>query len=154
MSKQALYETLGQTDHASYPFKQEDLGEDMCLIWEVMSGYWKPRFLLDHRARSGVEITSLFEHFLLVDDNDIDWESLRRLPPKVRSRIEWHQNLFPLDIFRYRNGVAEVRWQVNPDGMFYRDSDGYGMTGDQEINLRGAIDREGNVVRKFRLEEE
>lgn len=45
--------------------------------------------------------------------------------------------------------MAEVRWQLNPDGMYYRDEDGFGMTDDEEINLYGAIDRKGKVVKKF-----
>ena len=34
--------------------------------------------------------------------------------------------------------------------MYYRDEDGFGMTDDDEINLEGAIDRKGNVVKKFK----
>ena len=46
-----------------------------------------------------------------------------------------------------------MRWEVNPDGMYYRDEDGFGMTDDDEINLEGAIDRKGDVVKKFSLEQ-
>lgn len=46
-----------------------------------------------------------------------------------------------------------MKWVVNPDGMYYRDEDGFGMTDDDEINLEGAIDRQGNVVKKFSLEQ-
>ena len=37
--------------------------------------------------------------------------------------------------------------------MYYRDEDGFGMADDDEINLEGAIDRKGNVVKKFSLEQ-
>ena len=50
-----------------------------------------------------------------------------------------------------KNGVAEVEWQLNLDGMYYRDEDGFGMTDDEEIKLYGAIDRKGKVVKKFTL---
>lgn len=33
--------------------------------------------------------------------------------------------------------------------MYYRDEDGFGMTDDDEINLEGAINRKGNVVKKL-----
>ena len=46
-----------------------------------------------------------------------------------------------------------MRWEVNPDGKYYRDEDGFGKTDDDEINLEGAIDRKGNVVKKFSLEQ-
>lgn len=35
--------------------------------------------------------------------------------------------------------------------MYYRDEDGFGMTDDDEINLEGAINRKGNVVKKLHL---
>lgn len=60
--------------------------------------------------------------------------------------------LVPIQRYRqYKNGVAEVEWQLNPDGMYYRDEDGFGMTDDEEIKLYGAIDRKGKVVKKFTL---
>ena len=48
--------------------------------------------------------------------------------------------------------MAEVRWEINPDGRFYCDEDGFGMTNDKEINLYGVIDRKGKVVKNFTLE--
>ena len=33
-----------------------------------------------------------------------------------------------------------------------QDEDGYGMTDDEEVDLRGSIDRKGRVVEKFRLQ--
>lgn len=35
--------------------------------------------------------------------------------------------------------------------MYYRDEDGFSMTDDDEINLEGAKNRKGNVVKKLRL---
>lgn len=58
------------------------------------------------------------------------------------------------NIYDYEDGIAKVRWEVNPDGMYYRDDDGFGKTDDDEINLEGAIDRKGNVVKKFSLEQQ
>jgi hypothetical protein len=42
-----------------------------------------------------------------------------------------------------------VQWQLNPDGRYYMDDDGFGMTDDEEINIYGIIDTEGRVVVKF-----
>lgn len=49
--------------------------------------------------------------------------------------------------------MAWQKWNgsLTPDGMYYRDEDGFGMTDDEEINLYGAIDRKGKVVKKFTL---
>ena len=42
-----------------------------------------------------------------------------------------------------------VSWQLNPDGKYYMDDDGFGMTSDREINIYGFIDRQGKVLVKF-----
>lgn len=42
-----------------------------------------------------------------------------------------------------------MQWQLNPDGRYYMDDDGFGMTDDEEINIYGIIDTEGRVVVKF-----
>ena len=57
---------------------------------------------------------------------------------------------FPTHVGYYENGIAKVWWQINPDGRYYMDEDGYGMTDDEEIQLIGAIDRTGKVVEKYR----
>lgn len=41
--------------------------------------------------------------------------------------------------------------QINPDGRYFADEDGYGMTDDEEITLVGYIDRRGKAVGKFSL---
>nr|WP_296977773.1 hypothetical protein [Prevotella sp.] len=39
------------------------------------------------------------------------------------------------NIYDYEDGIAKVRWEVNPDGMYYRDEDGFGKTDNDEQNL-------------------
>jgi hypothetical protein len=51
--------------------------------------------------------------------------------------------------FLSRNGIAELEWQLNPDGRYYMDDDGFGMTDDEEVTLLGTIDRTGRVVEKI-----
>ena len=45
--------------------------------------------------------------------------------------------------------MAELEWQINPDGRYYMDEDGFGMTDDVEVALVGNIDRTGRVVEKI-----
>ena len=56
----------------------------------------------------------------------------------------------PSFIYRYKDGVAKVEWQLNPDGMYYMEDDGFGMTPDIEYNIYGFIDREDHLLSKFR----
>ena len=46
--------------------------------------------------------------------------------------------------------MAEVSWQLNPDGRYYMDEDGYGMKNEKEITIFGFIDRNAEMVVKFR----
>ena len=43
-----------------------------------------------------------------------------------------------------------IGWQLTPDGRYYMDEDGYGMTDDEEITIYGQIDQQGKVVKKFK----
>ena len=147
-----LYRELCLSQYQGLPLVQNDLGEDMALVTQVIGRYWKPRYLLDNEAKCAYEFMSIDEVLQIVTDEDIDWDSLKGLPQDAFDRAKAHSFHFPGHVYQYKNGVAEVEWQLNPDGMYYRDEDGFGMTDDEEINLYGAIDRKGMVVRKFTLE--
>lgn len=42
-------------------------------------------------------------------------------------------------------------WQVQPDGYYWADEDGYGMTPDEEVTLYADIDETGHFTGPFRL---
>lgn len=54
-------------------------------------------------------------------------------------------------VFPFIGSKAVVEWTVCPDGSYYADSDGFGMTDDCEITLHGFIDTNGRPIGKFRL---
>lgn len=54
-------------------------------------------------------------------------------------------------VFPFTGSMAAVEWTVCPDGSYYADSDGFGMTDDEEITLHGFIDTDGRPIEKFRL---
>lgn len=149
--EEKLYRELCISQYQGLPLVQNDLGEDMALVTQVIGRYWKPRYLMDKEARCAYEFMSIDEVLQIVTDEDIDWDSLKGLPQDAFERAKAHSFHFPGHVYQYKNGVAEVEWQLNPDGMYYRDEDGFGMTDDEEINLYGAIDRKGKVVKKFTL---
>ena len=149
--EEKLYRELCLSQYQGLPLVQNDLGEDMVLVTQVIGRYWKPRYLMDKEARCAYEFMSIDEVLQIVTDEDIDWDSLKGLPQDAFERAKAHSFHFPGHVYQYKNGVAEVEWQLNPDGMYYRDEDGFGMTDDEEINLYGAIDRKGKVVKRFTL---
>lgn len=149
--EEKLYRELCLSQYQGLSLVQNDLGEDMALVTQVIGRYWKPRYLMDKEARCAYEFMSIDEVLQIVTDEDIDWDSLKGLPQDAFDRAKAHSFHFPGHVYQYKNGVAEVEWQLNPDGMYYRDEDGFGMTDDEEINLYGAIDRKGKVVKMFTL---
>lgn len=149
--EEKLYRELCLSQYQGLSLVQNDLGEDMALVTQVIGRYWKPRYLMDKEARCAYEFMSIDEVLQIVTDEDIDWDSLKGLPQDAFDRAKAHSFHFPGHVYQYKNGVAEVEWQLNPDGMYYRDEDGFGITDDEEINLYGAIDRKGKVVKKFTL---
>ncbi len=150
--EEALFQILNTQKYKEHPFEHWDKKEGMVLVDQVIDGYWKPRFLMDFETKRAYEFMSLEEILQTVTDDDINWESIKDLPEDVLRVARLHSFHFPGYIYNYENGVAEVDWQLQPDGRYYMDEDGFGMTSDKEINIHGAIDREGRVVRKFSLE--
>lgn len=145
-----LYTVLNTEIYKNRPFETEDLGDDMCVVNEAIWEYWKPRYLMDHRAKCAYEFMNRSQNLVTVRLDDIDWDSLLNIDKDAVRRAKELDFHFPSFILKYKNGVAEVRWQLNPDGMYYMDEDGYGMTDDQEVNIYGFIDRTGKVLVKFK----
>lgn len=149
-----MYLLLNTSHYCKYPYETKSLGENMALISQVIMGYWKPRYLLDNTRGRAYEFMDGNECLTYVEDKDICWESLNKLPDEYVNvaRNRWFH--YPSFIRGYKNGVAKVQWQLNPDGRYFMDDDGYGMTSDKEVDIYGYIDREGQVVVPFRYTED
>ena len=146
--EEKLYDNIMQNKEAR-GINISDLGEDMAVGKQVIGRYWKPRFLIDHRNGTAVEFMTLDKTLLTVKHDDILWDTLSK-EKKIIDRARCLSFHFPSDIYPYKEGVAKVRWQLRPDGMYYMDDDGFGRTSDQEYNIHGFIDRSGRVLSKFR----
>lgn len=131
-------------------FKQYDLDEGMSIAKEAICQYWKPRYLLDHNSKRAYEFMTTHETLTLVSENDIDWGSLKGLQEEWVDRAHKLDAHYPTRIYRFENGVAEVSWELTPDGRYYMGDDGYGMTDDEEVTIYGFINREGRVLVKFK----
>ena len=155
IQKRKLYKELSKPEYNSGSgFYTDDLGEEMSLVHESIFGWWKPRFLMDHRKKEAIEFMGRNQHFVQFTTADVDWDSLKGLEEEYLDRARFGDASFPTHVCKFQDGVATVLWQINPDGMYYMDEDGYGMTDDVEIQLVGAIDRSGRVVKKYYLPEE
>lgn len=145
-----LYARLNSDNYKTGSWMTEDNGEGMSVVSQVICKYWKPRFLIDNVTKCAYEFMDSSETLCTVNQDDIDWESLKGISEDVISRARSLDFHFPSFVRKYENGVAQVSWQLNPDGMYYMDEDGYGMTDDDEVEIYGFIDRKGNVIVKFK----
>ena len=149
--EEKLYQILMNSKrYKKQPYKVDDLEEGMAVIYESIGEWWKPRFLMNHNAHQAYEFMNERQILVTVTEDDIDWESLKGLPESAQSRARSFSFQFPSFIRRFKNGVAEVSWQLNPDGRYYMDDEGFGMTNDKEITIYGYIDQNAKVVVKFR----
>lgn len=144
-----LYMVLSAMDFTRGGYSVEKLGEDMSVIEQSIWGWWKQRYLIDNKNGRAYEIMNGDMNFVNFTTDDVDWESLAKLPEKAKTRAQWLSAQFPTFIHGFRNGVAKVSWQLNPDGRYYMDEDGFGMTSDEEITVYGFIDSQMNVLVKF-----
>lgn len=144
-----LYDDIMQNP-SKYEIKIYDLGEEMAIGEQVIAQYWKPRYLIDHRNHMAIKFFDGDIKLTTVSHDDIMWETLTGCGEKAMDRARRLSFFYPSHIYHYNKGVAQVEWQLCPDGMYYADSDGYGMTDDVEYNIYGFIDRQGRVVAKFR----
>lgn len=170
-----LYKTLGAEKYALHPYGKEALGEDMHVVNQVVCGCWKPRYLIDDRSKTAVEFMSEVMTLQTVDVDDIDWKSFDLVYdsfgamelfdvvgyPTFKSFIVFLQYVisrarrlnasYLTVIHNYKDGVAEVAWQLYPDDRYRTDEDGYEATDDDEkITVYGFVDRAGKPLVKFR----
>ncbi|MBR2166655.1 MAG: hypothetical protein IJ915_08980 [Paludibacteraceae bacterium] len=144
-----LYVELTKPAYRTEQYEWQDMEEGMLLVKQSINGWWKPRFLIDENAHRAYEFMDSMLILQTLTDNDIDWNNLKGIPDKALERAKKHSGLYPTIIHHFHDGEAEVIWQINPDGRYYMDDDGFGMTDDDEIALCGTIDRTGHVIKKF-----
>lgn len=149
-SEQHLYTILTSENYYTRRYERRQLGEDMETVSTLFYNYWKPRYLLDHRAKCAYEFMDADARLIGVKDSDIAWESLRGLPDEYIERVRDRNAFYPSFIGRFENDFAIVKWQINPDGRYWMDEDGFGMTDDAEFNIYGVIDRQCRIVVPYR----
>lgn len=144
-----LHVLLSSTRFNDWRYEIDELGEEISVIKQCIGGWWKQRYLMDENSFRAYEIMDEGMTFTNFTTDDIDWNSLESLPDYMIERARRLSALFPTFVSCFQNGVAKVSWQLNPDGRYYRDDDGYGMTDDEETTVYGFIDTEMNVLVKF-----
>lgn len=144
-----MYRILISDRYSSDGYQKRSLGENMEMVDQVIWGWWKPRFLLNHNLKTAYEWMLPSEQLAIVDAEHIDWDSMKRLPEDAMATLHDYSFMYPSFIREFKNGVALVEWQLIPDGRYWMDEDGFGMTPDTELNIYGFINQEADIVSKF-----
>ena len=145
--EEKLYELLNVEKYRKGQYEAKDLDEGMEVIYQRYFSWSNPRFVLNHHEKRAFEFRSSGGTLLTVDVNDVEWKTLEKVSEDMaRPRLGM---IYPSYIWNYQNGVAEVGWQLNPDGRFWEE-DGFFMTHDVQVFVYGFIDKEGTVVVKFK----
>lgn len=67
--------------------------------------------------------------------------SPNRLRPQICFRTD----------FERRNGRIIMLWQIQPDGRYWEDDDGFGGSSDEAVTLYAFLDEKGNFDGPFRI---
>ena len=71
--------------------------------------------------------------------------------------LSCYTNAFMMHTVRFRSEMLFIDghyifiWQVQPDGQYWEDEDGFGRTSDDEIDLYSPIDESGGFMDPFRI---
>lgn len=149
MNAKDLYIELQKTEYNQRPYsRMKDWGEGMEIVEEVISDYWRERFLINHKAKEAYELMNQGLTLTFLTKDDIDWDGVETL--------ENNQNAFIFSAYyqrfaveQFKNGVALVKWTLYPDGQYFMDEDGFGMEDNEESALYGFIDTKAHVVIPF-----
>lgn len=130
----------------------EGLGEGMSKVQrETWDGYLATKYIINRKTLCAYEIVDESGKLAMLTKDDVDWESLKNVTEEARKVAESLSSGYSVKKGRFHKGAAWVEWQINPDGQYYMDDDGFGMTDDVEVNLYGQLNTKGEVVRKFSL---
>jgi len=116
----------------------------------IFGGGWKPRYLCNDGHQEALIVATEDLKWIHFSHEDINWNSLKGLSNDAIYRAKSLDMEFPSFIRDFKDGFAEVTSQLNPDGKYYMDDDGFGMTRDVEIEIYAYVDKDLNVLVPFR----
>lgn len=144
-SKQ-LYKKLSEDFKTEKYYSFANRGEDMLQAREKNG---KRVYLVNKEREEAWELINALGTFSLWNASAVEISSLFDMTGKVLHTALSVKAPYYFGVEDYANGVTMVVWTLQPDGCYYADSDGYGMTDDDEINVYAYIDREGHILVPF-----
>lgn len=149
MNAKELYNELQKPIYNKRPFsRMKDWGEGMEIVEEVIDGYWRERFLINHNNKEAFQLMDRGLTLTFISKEDVDWGGVETLENNHNAyTFSAYYQRFAVE--KFKNGVALVKWTLYPDGYYFMDEDGYGMEDNDESALYGFIDKKARVVIPF-----
>lgn len=153
MNAKELYIELQKPMYDEHPYERDDdWGDGMEIVEEVIDGYWRERFLINNKAKEAYQLMDRGLTLTFLSKDDVDWEGVKTLENNHNAYIfSAYYQRFAVE--QFKNGVALVKWTLYPDGRYFMDEDGYGMEDNVESALYGFIDKKARVVVSFQAKD-
>ena len=116
MNAKDLYIALQDKKFDERPYsRMKNWGEGMEIVEEVISDYWRERFLIDHNAKEAFQLMDLGLTLTFITKEDVDWEGVKTLENNHNAyTFSAYYQRFAVE--KFKNGVALVKWTLYPDG--------------------------------------
>lgn len=92
---------------------------------------------------------SSHDGYLLFDDSEIDFDAIWKTYGHGKGQdksIRYGLHLYS----HFKNGICALSWTIYPDGMWFADSDGYGMEDNKEEKTYCIINRDFEILMPFK----
>ena len=108
--------------------------------------YKKAEVIFTHPEKN-IERAIISTHGYIRDFPGID----QTVPEEYASIARNAKISFRTDFERCPDGTIRMIWEIQPDGRYWEDEDGYGGTPDEEVTLWSILDETGSFTGPFRL---
>lgn len=80
MNNQELYVELQKPQYGERPYSRiMGMGCRMEIVDEVISGYWRERFLINNADKTAYELMDRSLHLTFLTEKDVDWKGVETL---------------------------------------------------------------------------
>ncbi len=103
--------------------------------------------IIMENTRTGIQKTIVDDAGMIVDFPGFAYPNL----------VSLYNDGVPSGRIRFRSDISKLGeqyalvWQIQPDGRYWEDDDGFGMTSDDEIDLYARFDETGHFTEAFHL---